>query len=437
MPIREEVNSSMRKRPWRGMMDAGQFRTWAGYLAVAALALAAVPGATAQSLLRSSSGGPPTIVGSDLAVLEAGDTREDLPCSLTPAKPALGFDLRYHAGYEITVPMRELAGGESFLTILFRVTPADSPNSPVYFSQRIRVPLIEEDAKGDAFLQGVFDVGEGKYKVDWLMRDRTERVCAHFWETEASLPSRDKELTLTLGPGVIAATEPEQFSDEPPVQRGGADAAVNVKVLVNFAPQNKNAAALQPYDTTALVTILRQFQREPRIHRFSVVAFNLQEERVLFRQDSTEHINFPAIGKALDTVQLGRVDFAKLQQKNSEAEFLGKLIQDEMTGVEPPDALVFAGPKALVDSSVPAESLKTVGVPDFPVFYMNYNLFPQVTPWRDAISHAVRFFKGQEYTISRPRDLWHAVTEIVSKIVKSKSDRAGGPAPALQPGSVK
>lgn len=400
------------------------------------LFLLAAPVSLAQSLLRSSTGGPPAIVGFDLAVLEAGDQRRDLPCTLTPAKPALGFDLKFHAGYEISVPMRELAGGEGFLTVLFRVFPADQPNSPVYFSQRIRVPQIEEDAKGDAFLQGAFDVGEGKYKVEWLMRDRTERVCAHFWEFEAALAARDKDLTLALAPGRIEATEQEQFTDEPPVQRGASESAVNVKVLVNFAPQNRNAAALQPFDTSALVSILRQFQREPRIHRFSVVAFNLQEQRVLFRQDATAHIDFPAIGEALGTVQLGRVDFAKLQQKNSEAEFLSKLIQEEMTAAEPPDAIVFAGPKTLVDSPLPPDALKTVGVPDFPVFYMNYNLYPQVTPWRDAISHAVRYFKGQEYTISRPRDLWHAVTEIVSKIIKSKSGREGATA-ALHSGSQK
>lgn len=403
--------------------------------ALTAFALGAPSPVPAQTLLRSASGGPPRIVGSDLAVLEAGDPRKDLPCMAEPTKPALGFDLKFHAGYEISIPLRDLAGGESMLTILFRVAPVDQPHSPVYFSQRIRVPEIEEDAKGDAFLQGVFDVGEGKYKVEWLMRDRTERVCAHFWETEAVLTSRDKDLGLALSPGVIAASEPEQFVDEPPVQRGEGGGAVNVKVLVNFAPQNRNAAALQPFDTSALVSILRQFQREPRIHRFSLVAFNLQEQRVLFRQDDTGHIDFPAIGKALGTVQLGRVDFAKLQQKNSEAEFLGKLIQEEMTAATPPDALVFAGPKTLVESPLPADALKTVGVPEFPVFYMNYNLYPQVTPWRDAISHAVRYFKGQEYTISRPRDLYHAVTEIVSKIVKSKSGREGATAAALHSGS--
>ena len=401
-----------------------------------AAALLAVLGAGvplgAQTLLRSSTGGPPTVIGSDLAVLEAGEPRNDLPCSVTPSKPALGFDLKFHAGYEISVPLRELAGGESVLSILFRVTPAGQPHSPVYFSQRIRVPQIEEDAKGSAFLQGAFDVGEGKYKVEWLMRDRTERVCAHFWETEAALPARDRDLALSLAPGAVAAAEIEQFMGEPPVPRAEDTAPVNIKVLVNFAPQNRNAAALQPFDTSALVSILRQFQREPRIHKFSVVAFNLQEQRVLFRQEAASSIDFPAIGKALESVQPGRVDFARLQDKNSEAAFLGKLIQEEMTpATDAPDALVFAGPKALVDSAAPAEALKAVGVPDFPVFYMNYNLFPQATPWRDAISHAVRYFKGQEYTISRPRDLFFAVSDIVSRIVKSKTGKDGPTAAAL------
>jgi hypothetical protein len=54
---------------------------------------------------------------------------------------------------------------------------------------------------------------------------------------------------------------------------------------------------------------------------------------------------------------------------------------------------------------------------------MNYNLYPQLTPWRDSISRAVRYFKGQEYTISRPRDLWFAVSEMVSRIVKLKAGK--------------
>ena len=60
------------------------------------------------------------------------------------------------------------------------------------------------------------------------------------------------------------------------------------------------------------------------------------------------------------------------------------------------------------------------------MFYMNYNLYPQAVPWNDTIRKAVKFLKGYEYTISKPRDLWFAVTEMVSKIVKTKQVRRWG-----------
>jgi hypothetical protein len=55
---------------------------------------------------------------------------------------------------------------------------------------------------------------------------------------------------------------------------------------------------------------------------------------------------------------------------------------------------------------------------------MNYNLNPQAVPWKDSISRAIRTFKGTEYTISRPRDLWFSTSEMVSRIVRHKRDRA-------------
>jgi hypothetical protein len=35
----------------------------------------------------------------------------------------------------------------------------------------------------------------------------------------------------------------------------------------------------------------------------------------------------------------------------------------------------------------------------------------------------VKFFKGREYTITGPRDLWNAVTEMVTRIAKFKQTR--------------
>lgn len=362
----------------------------------------------------------------DIAVLEAGEQRKDLPCSAVSIKPMLGFDLKYHSGYEVSVPLKDLAGNENILTILFRVMPMDPVGDPLYLTQKIRVPAIEEDAKGDAYLQGGFDLGEGKYKIDWLMRDRTERVCSDSWEIEALLPPKDKQIAMALAPGAIRPLDREQFKEEPPVARTNEEPPLNVKVLINFAPQNSRSATLQPLDTSALVQILRNISRDPRIGRFTLVAFNLHENRVIYRQDDAEKIDFPALGDALQSLNLGTIDLRRLREKHNETDFLTSLIQQELGTAASTDALVFAGPKALLEENIPQESLRGIGEINYPVFYMNYNLHPQAVPWNDSISKAVKFFKGYEYTISRPRDLWYAVTEMVGRIVKSKQGRRSG-----------
>ncbi len=204
----------------------------------------------------------------------------------------------------------------------------------------------------------------------------------------------------------------------------GSDDHLNVKLLVNFAPQNAASPALQRSDTEALVSILKAIERDPHVAHIELVAFNMEEGRVIYRQDTSENIDFPALGKALTTVKLGTVTVSKLGQKHSDTNFLESLIEQEVGSPSHPDAVIFAGPKAMLDADVPADDLRRIGDIECPVFYMNYNLNPQAVPWKDSISHAIRSFKGTEYTITRPRDLWISTTEMVSRIVRSKRQRA-------------
>ncbi len=370
-------------------------------------------------------GGDVRLIQTDLATLELQEPRKDLPCSVTPEKKAtLGFDLRLHAGYEVSVPLRELAGAGNRLTIIFRVTPEAARDRAVFFTQQFRVPPIEEDARGDAYLEGGFDLGEGKYHVDWLMRDQAERVCSFYWDVEAALSDRDKDVSLVLSPGQLAASDIESFREDVPVERAQGESTLKVKVLVNFAPPNANSAVLQPLDRNALLSILRSITRDPRVGQFSLVAFNLQEQRVIYRQEDASRIDYAALGEALDSLNLGTVDVKRLGQKHGETVFLADLLLRETSGEDPPDALVFAGPKAMLSQNVPGEELRKVGPVNYPLFYMNYNLHPEVNPWRDAIGNVVRFFRGTEYTITRPRDMWFAVGEMISRIVMFKGQRS-------------
>jgi hypothetical protein len=402
----------------------GALKMWR--LAMAGIAAALLP-AGAQTRITGV-GTSVHLVTEDLAVLEAQTPRKDLPCKVTPVDPVLGFDLRFHAGYEVAVPLKELAGVENMLTMLFRVTPQAEGSEPVYFTQQIRVPEIPETARGESALSGSFDLGEGKYHIDWLMRDRQNRVCAHFWDANASLSGRERDIVMEIAANAVEPATPEQFLDDPPVQRD-PNANLHVKILVNFAPQDQNSSALRPSDTLALVTVLRRITREPRIGKFSLVAFNIQEQREVYRQSSADRVDFPALGAAVKAIEPGKVDLKLLANKRGEVEFLTELIKAELAGPDRPDALIFAGPKYMVAEGTPDNELRAAGAVDFPVFYLNYNLSPATVPWRDSIGRAVRVFGGREYTISRPRDLWSAVTEVVNRIVESKQGRGSGSGP--------
>jgi hypothetical protein len=361
---------------------------------------------------------------SDLAILEADETRKDLPCTVTPSKPNLGFDMKFHSGYEVVVPLKELSGEGNLLTMIFRVTPSSYPDLPVYFMQKVNVPDIAENARGDAFLPGAFDVGEGKYHVSWLMRDRSERVCSSNWDAEASLPVRDRTMPLSIQAKTVQPLDKDAFRPEPPVNRDPR--GLYLKILVNFAPQDFAAAVMDSADTGALISILRNVEREPRVGRVSVIAFNMQEQRIIFRQDGAAQIDFPGLGKALKSLSLGTVDMAHLIHKNSDTEFLSGLITGELRDSKGnsavPDAVIIAGPKVNLDDGVPREKLQELEL-SFPVFYINYALDPLASPWRDTIVNAVRTLKGAEYSVNRPRDVYFAWSEILGRIVKSKVER--------------
>jgi hypothetical protein len=386
-------------------------------------------------LLHAPQGDQPlTILPSDLAVLEAGDERKDLPCNLTAQKPELGFDLRFHTGYQVTVPLRELSGEGDLLTIVFRVYPDGAKNNPSFFVQHFTVPEIEEDAKGDTILDGIVDVGEGSYHVDWLMRDRSERFCSSSWDFDARLSAKDKPMSLFINTREISQVRAQPFVNGPLARVETArPEGLNLKILVNFAPQLQGAAAMRRTDVDALVTILKEIERDPNVTKISLVAFNINETRVVYRQETADRIDYPALGKALESMKLGTVKVQNLA-KNSDTDFLENLIQTEMGGASHPDAVIFAGPKAMLNGDVPQDDLRRIGDIECPVFYLNYNLDPQAMPWKDSISRAIRVFRGIEFTISHPRDVWFSTTEMLGRIRRYKHDRVLATA-AVQPTS--
>ena len=384
---------------------------------VAAALLASGIALPQTELSFSRLGGVVRIVNTDMAVLESAEHRTDIPCEVSSVKPELAFDLRFHAAYRVVIPLKDLAGNGDQLRVLIRVTPVEKADNRLYLVDRFTVPPIEEDAKGEAVLPGGFTLGPGRYKVDWLMRDRAERVCSSHWEMEARLDADNRDLPLTMPPNTVAQRPQEPFGEQPPVERAATDRLLHVKILVNFSPTGPRESTLKPWDVEAIVSILRSIAREPQIGRFTIVAFNMQEERVIYREDNVERIDFPALGEAVGAIKLGTVDYRKLQDPTSGTRFLTSLLSEQLGPQQPePDAIVITGPKLMLEKRVPQEALRQAGRADCPIFYLNYNFNPRSNPWRDAIGSALRVYRGLEYSITLPRDLGAALTDMMSKL---------------------
>lgn len=381
------------------------------------------PPCLAQTELNFSRlGGAVRIINTDMAVLESPENRNDLPCLVAPLKPELAFDLKFHAGYRVTIPLKDLAGSGDQLRVLIRVTPVDNPDNQIYLVDRFNVPAIDEDAKGEASLPGGFTLGPGRYKVDWLMRDRAERVCSWHWDAEAETDASNKDLPLTMVPNTVGQRPQEPFGEQPPVERASADRLLHVKILANFSPTNPREVTMKPWDVEAIVSILRSIAREPQIGRFSLIAFNMQEQRVIFRQENVERIDFPALGEAVGGIKLGTVDYRKLQDPLGDTRFLTSLLSEQLGPQTPePDAIIITGPKLMLEKNVPRDALKEAGRARCPIFYLNYNFNPRSTPWRDAIGSALKVYRGLEYSITLPRDLGAALADMMFRMNGTRS----------------
>ncbi|MCU0228618.1 MAG: acetyltransferase [Bryobacterales bacterium] len=366
---------------------------------------------------------------SDLAIFEADLPRDDLRCKVERTETVLGFDLNYHTGYHAEVPLAELLEGENILSVLFRVYPVDQPKQKRYFIQRFRVPDLkigedDEPPKGSVMLQGGVLAGTGKYRLEWLMRDRRERVCASSWEFEV-IPDTSALLPITLTPGLVrqAVAHPFKNVQQVDVPKAESDASLHVKVLVHFAPLNVQSAALQPIDLAALSSILRSISQDERVGKVSLVVFNVREQRVLYRQDASTEVDYPAIGEAIDTLNQGTIRYSLLADRHSDTRFLTQLITSEIARDSDVDGVIFVGPKVMLEENPPKELLGEVGAVEYPLFYVNYNLNPRENPFRDAIGHAVRFYRGQEFTVFRPQDLFSVVRKMFTEIEGYKSKK--------------
>ena len=373
----------------------------------------------AQMLIPGMSpGGQRQLFFSDAAVLESQEKRTSLPCDVKRSEAKLGFDLGFHTGYQVLLRLRDLVGEGDTLTVIFRVTPTDpTGRTPQYFHQQWKVPPIADDGDGEVHLEGAFTIGAGDYKVDWLMRDGRERICSAYWKLSARLPESKKGVSAALAPGSVLSDIGELVYVNDSASES-TEEGLPVTIFVNVGSQRRGAAALLQSEKHALVSILRAISREPRISRFSVIAFNLDQSKVVFQQTNVRHIDFASLNNAISSFGMGTVAIDQLAATDAQSHFLAHVARDIPTRSRS-ESIIFLSPRIAYDHGLNDSVLEKLGHPACPVVYLSYDLMTGVERGHDLIGSAVKRWKGSEFYIAKPADLLSVWPKIMSRIVES------------------
>ena len=357
----------------------------------------------------------------ELAILDASKPRRDFPCSVRPTKPQLGFDLRMHTGIRATfLPGHPLEKKGSLRAVL-RVTPAGGQSA--FIAEGTRIPRVEELRDERLTATSSFAVGEGRYRVDWFVRDQAGGVCSAHLEVEARLPRRARGVSL-LAPGLVQPDSLDPFRREP--RTPASHQGLHVRVLVNFA-SGSSTRVQEPGSLDPVLAILRALSLDERVSRFSVIGSLLSDQRVFYRQGETADIDFPALGEALKSIKPGTVEYERYIQEGRPERFLADLLKAEVGGEDHPDALVIVGPQVWTREDIPSGDLKRLGSLGYPVFYLKCGPLRIPEPF-DTMGRLIGIFRGRVYRIQSPAELGYATRDAVDRIVRfqaSSAPRAG------------
>jgi len=333
----------------------------------------------------------------------------------------LGFDLRYLAGWQATMKPQEFQPAGDRLRVVIRVMPEKEGNRPLSLADSLTLPSRDRMGGREIMISGGFALGEGRYQVDWLVRDGRDRYCSSHWSIEVK---GGGDFRLAIAPHTATPINPGRgrrgAAPEPaPADNGGRK--FKIKILANFSNTNPRRSTLNMQDALAVASILRTVAREPRFDKLTLVAFNMQEERVIYESGETTRIDFGALGEAISGLQLGVIDYERYADKNSGTKFLTRLLSAHLDPrAHSADAVLVVGPKLFLDKKVPKEATEALSGAAAPVFYLNYVASPRMMPWRDTMGSAVRTYGGKEFRITYPKQLAEALGEMLRQLDETK-----------------
>jgi hypothetical protein len=145
-----------------------------------------------------------------------------------------------------------------------------------------------------------------------------------------------------------------------------------------------------------------------------LVVFNLDQQKELYRQDDFTPEHMSDVASAIDTLQLGMVDYSVLRNGGGHVALLADIVNREVSASPPSDVVIFLGPIARFGEPFPAALLERpeTGPPRF--FYLQYRspFMRMQASLPDLIHSLVSRMKGKVVVMHSPGDFERGIEQI-------------------------
>jgi hypothetical protein len=261
-------------------------------------------------------------------------------------------------------------------------------------------PSSYQHLKAEIGFSGAIAAGPGVYSIELLLVDNRNRVYRHHWKAKAVPPYWERDLKFTLPANTLAPLR------SMPILAKTTDSSQRpITVFLNAAPLNPWSRKLHAWDRAFLLDSLAALLREIPYSSVRVVAFNLDQQHEIFRQNDFSESDMPKLRETLRRLELGTISYEALNRAQGWANLLLHLLNEEEAAEQRSKAVVFLGPMLRITDKIPAEMLlKYKTEATTPVFCVTY--YPSVgADFPDSLQYLTSALKGKVFRIHTPGEL--------------------------------
>lgn len=341
------------------------------------------------------------------ALFDRKPSEKRLQCNVRPSRDQNSGTFGVLAGYTTDISQVQYPhGGPHTWLSAIRVRPENPPGNAVYLVKTMKRDGSQDGVDRDGtvyfhmILSDSFWVGKGRYAVDLVTSDDLGGICRKEWRLNAN-----PAFNISLAPGVVMGTSTEDLARQ--LSRDPRPRLSRLTVLLDAAPwlvlPNRLPQRLDDLDF--LLGGLTEILLELPAASVRLICFSLDQQTEIFRD---EDFHLDSLGRVSDSLKgLSLATLNASLRSGGHLAMLARMINEEIRGTPPSDAVIFFGPQERFRDAIPEEDLlPRSGHPQF--FYLRPELgyfvsFPNPSVWDGSIAKAIGSVGGK--TIDFARDL--------------------------------